>query len=133
MPDADIEAVKRLHKALARADADAICAAVTPDFSWHMIGLSEFPIGQLRQGGQGMVDYLTDLLAVIEFQRVTRHTYLERGSTVVSLGSARGHVKANGKTVETDYVQVFEVRDGKVARAREYVDTDAFRAVLPQP
>ncbi len=133
MPDSGIEAVKRLHKALGRADADAICAAVTSDFSWHMIGLSEFPIGQPRQGGQGMVDYLTDLLAVIDFQRVIRHTYLEQGHTVVSLGSARGRVKANGKTVETDYAQVFEVRDGKVARAREYVDADAFRLVLPQP
>jgi ketosteroid isomerase-like protein len=133
MPNSGIEAVKRLHKALGRADADAINAAVTEDFSWHMVGLGEFPIGQLRQGGQGMVDYITDLLDVMEFQRVVRHTYLEEGETVVSLGSARGSVKANGKTVESDYVQVFTVRDGKVAHAREYVDVDAFRGALQAP
>lgn len=133
MPESGIDVVKRLHKALGRADGDAIRAAVTDDFSWHMVGLTEFPIGRPRQGGQGMIDYLTDLLDVMEFQRVTRHTYLEEGDAVVSLGSARGSVKANGKTVESDYVQVFKVRDGKVAQALEYVDVDAFRAALPTP
>ena len=77
-------APKRWHKAMARADADAIKAAVTDDFSWHMVGLKEFPIGQPREGGQGMVDYLTDLLDVLEVQSVNRHTYLEEGDTALS-------------------------------------------------
>ena len=98
-----IETVKRWHKAMARANADAIKAAVTDDFSWHMVGLKEFPIGRPREGGQGMVDYLTDLLDVLEVQSVNRHTYLEEGDTVVSVGSSRLTAKASGRAIETDY------------------------------
>jgi ketosteroid isomerase-like protein len=41
------------------------------------------------------------------------------------VGFATGRIKATNKTFEDDWVFAITVRDGKVAKIREYVDTQA--------
>ena len=44
------------------------------------------------------------------------------------LGHERQRVKATGLTVENDFAMVFTIRDGKIARFRNYEDTAAVAA-----
>ncbi|KRR22535.1 hypothetical protein CQ14_35510 [Bradyrhizobium lablabi] len=46
-------------------------------------------------------------------------------NTVVVFGSERFLVKATGKEWAVDWMQVHEVRDGRIVRFREYTDTAA--------
>ena len=56
------------------------------------------------------------------------HDYIAQGDKVVVLGHERQRVKATGLTVENDFAMVFTIRDGKIARFRNYEDTAAVAA-----
>lgn len=49
--------------------------------------------------------------------------YIADGDTVVSLGRFTGVHGTSGKTVEARYAHVWTVKDGKIARFRQYIDT----------
>jgi ketosteroid isomerase-like protein len=46
-----------------------------------------------------------------------------QGDKVVALGDYAWRVKSTGREYESDFVHVFSVRDGKVARFQEFMDT----------
>jgi uncharacterized protein len=46
-----------------------------------------------------------------------------QGDKVVALGNYAWRVKSTGLEYETDFVHVFTVRDGKVTRYQEFMDT----------
>ena len=45
------------------------------------------------------------------------------GNTVLSEGRYRGTVKATGKRLDVQVAHVWDVRDGKIVRFQQYVDT----------
>lgn len=45
------------------------------------------------------------------------------GDTVLSQGRYRGTVKATGKRLDVQVAHVWDVRDGKIVRFQQYVDT----------
>ena len=57
------------------------------------------------------------------FEQFEIHDYIAQGDRVVVLGHERQRVKATGLTVENDFAMVFTIRDGKIARFRNYEDT----------
>lgn len=54
-----------------------------------------------------------------------QHKYLAKGDKVIVLGYERQRIRETGRVVETDWAMVFVVRDGRIARFRNYVDTRA--------
>jgi hypothetical protein len=51
--------------------------------------------------------------------------FVAQGDRVLVVGFARGKVRATDKPFEDDWVFAITVRDGKLTRVREYVDTQA--------
>ena len=49
--------------------------------------------------------------------------FITEGETVVSLGGFKGVHGATGKTSEARYAHVWTVKDGKITRFRQYIDT----------
>jgi ketosteroid isomerase-like protein len=49
--------------------------------------------------------------------------FVAEGETVVSLGDFNGVHGATGKTSQARYAHVWTVRDGKITRFRQYIDT----------
>ncbi len=49
--------------------------------------------------------------------------FITEGETVVSLGDFKGVHGATGKTSEARYAHVWTVKDGKITRFRQYIDT----------
>jgi ketosteroid isomerase-like protein len=54
--------------------------------------------------------------------------FIAGGDNVVSLGEFTGVHGATGKTVHADYAHVWTVKDGKIMRFRQYIDTLAIAA-----
>ena len=85
--------------------------------------------------------YFAELDAAQEATRFEPVAFIAEGDKVVVIGSATWHVKATGLDYDSEWVHVFTVRDGKVARFQQFVDTaaaeHAFRpmagAQAPQP
>lgn len=49
--------------------------------------------------------------------------FITEGETVVSLGDFKGVHGATGKTCKARYAHVWTVKDGKITRFRQYIDT----------
>jgi hypothetical protein len=51
--------------------------------------------------------------------------FIAQGDRVLVVGFATGRVKATNRTFKDDWVFDVTVRDGKVTKIREYIDTQA--------
>lgn len=118
-------AVKRVHAALDRADIPALLEAITDDVEWEMYGVATLSFGGPRVGKEQVVAWYNQLLSACKFTRIDRREYVTQGDTGVALGFAGGIVRATGRSFTTEWAQVFTVRDGRVCRFREFVDSAA--------
>ena len=62
---------------------------------------------------------------VLEFEP---REFIAQGDKVVSLGNYRWRVKDTGREFKSDFVHIFTIRDGKIVRFREHLDTAAAAA-----
>lgn len=51
--------------------------------------------------------------------------FITEGNTVVSLGEFTGVHGVTGKKTDARYAHVWTIRDGKITRFRQYIDTEA--------
>lgn len=126
-------AAKRVHAALDRADVPALMDALTEDVEWEMYGVATMPFGGPRVGKEQVVAWYNQLLSACKFTRIDRREYVTQGDTCVALGFAEGRVRATGRSFSTDWAQVFTVRDCRVCRFREFVDSVALLAAAQPP
>jgi len=54
---------------------------------------------------------------------LTPHEFICDGDKVVSVGRFKETNRVTGKRVEVDYSHIWEVRDGKILRHRQFIDT----------
>src|SRR5579862_3840688 len=52
------------------------------------------------------------------------------GDLVIASGRFRGTFRANGAPIDAQFVQVFQFRDGKVAKCQMYTDTAKFKEAI---
>jgi uncharacterized protein len=122
----NIEVVKDAYAAFGRGDVPAILQSLTDDVTWHLMGPSEIPYAGLRHGRAGAAAFFSLLAGSDDVQLFEPRRFLADGDVVVVLGRYEARVKSTGKVAKTDWVHVFEFRDGKVASWREYLDAAAY-------
>jgi uncharacterized protein len=90
--------------------------------------VSAGPVGKLPwagsyKGKQEIATFFTRLGRSIEFTEFTPHDMIKRGDTVVVLGTSSGRMRANGKSVKTDWAHVAKYDGGKLVFFQDYSDT----------
>jgi ketosteroid isomerase-like protein len=63
---------------------------------------------------------------------VTLEEIIGSGDTVIARGRYRATYRATGAAVDAQFVHVWKLADGKVARFQQYTDTAQFRDVVAQ-
>jgi len=63
---------------------------------------------------------------------LTAGEILGGGDLVIANGRFRGTFKANGASIDAQFVQVFQFKDGKIARCQMYTDTAHFKESISQ-
>ena len=126
MPSRDI--VENAWKAFATHDADRIAAVFTEDAEWLA------PPGNATAVALGGPSHLVGRPAIVRFLAedfprffagdvtVTFHGFHADGDRVV-VEETMTATLANGNHYANDYCFVFELRDGRIHRVREYLDT----------
>jgi hypothetical protein len=112
---------------IVRGDTDAFLEALTPDVEWRfadnfVYGVVNPLIGReaLRKGS------LKRLREDWENFDGVPDEILDAGDQVVGLGHYVGTYKPTGRHIRAQFAHVFTLRDGKIARWRQYVDTKQF-------
>lgn len=121
--EANVQTVKDFFAAIGSGDRKRLLALAAEDIEWIIPG-KDWPLAGTRHGHAGLADLLETASRSIETSTEPRE-FIAQGDRVLVIGFATGKIKATNKTFEDDWIFAMTVRDGKVTRIREYVDTQA--------
>jgi len=119
----NVRTVKDFFAAMEKGDGEALLALVAEDIEWIIPG-KDWPLAGTYRGRAGLARLLKTASGSMETSTEPRE-FVAQGDRVLVVGFASGKVKATGKPFEDDWVFAITVRDGKLTRVREYVDTQA--------
>ena len=120
--------VQSMFDAFLKGDVPGVLDKLTEDVEWRLAGPTEVTYAGIRRGRDQVAQVFKVLGEASEFEQFELQDYIAQGDKVVVLGHERQRVKATGLTVENDFAMVFTIRDGKIARFRNYEDTAAVAA-----
>ena len=119
----NIQTVKNFFAAIGRGDREALLALVAEDIEWIIPG-EDWPLAGTRHGHAGLADLLETASRSIETSTEPRE-FVAQGDRVFVDGVATGKIKATNKTFKDDWIFAITVRNGKLTKIREYIDTQA--------
>jgi ketosteroid isomerase-like protein len=119
----NVQIVKDFFAAIGRGDKEGLLALVAEDIEWIIPG-EDWPLAGTHRGHAGLADLLETASRSIETSTEPRE-FVAQGDRVLVVGFARGRIKATNKTFEDDWIFAITVRDGRLTKIREYVDTQA--------
>lgn len=119
----NVQTVKDFFAAIGRGDKDGLLALVAEDVEWVIPG-EDWPLAGTRHGHAGLADLLETASKSMETSTEPRE-FIAQGDRVLVVGFAKGKIKATNKTFEDDWTFAITVRDGRLTKIREYIDTQA--------
>jgi len=128
----NVQVVKDFFAAMGSGDKEGLLALSTDDIEWIVPG-KDWPLAGTHRGHAGLRAFLQKASETMETSFPEPPEYVAQGDRVLVVGFATGRIKATDKTFEDDWVFAITVRDGKVAKIREYVDTQALARASIMP
>ena len=119
-----IQTVKDFFAAIGSGDKNALLAMVAEDFEWIVPG-KDWPLAGMHRGHAGLAAIVQKASEEIETKYPKPPEFVAAGDRVFVIGVATGTIKATGKPFKDDWVFDVTVRNGKLMRIQEYVDTQA--------
>ncbi len=105
------------------SDMQRLLALSDEDIEWIIPG-EDWPLAGTHRGHAGLAD-MRQKASELEISYPGPPEYVAQGERVLVVGHATGRIKAANKAFEDDWVFAIAVRDGKLTKIREYVDTQA--------
>lgn len=124
--------VKSVYEAFGRGEIPTVLGALHQDIKWHEAeGNPYAPSGEALVGPNAV---LTDLFMRIgaEWDGFAIHPKSFRGAGESVIVEARysGTYKPTGKTLDAQVCHIWDVKDGKVTKFQQYVDTARLQDVM---
>jgi ketosteroid isomerase-like protein len=120
----NVEIVHAATEAMVARDGATALNALDPKIEWHgMIG--GFDEGRIARGHEAVAKGFAEYFQSWERIELRADRYIDAGEEEVVVfihEIAKG--RASGIVVETDLATVHTVRDGKIVRARSFLDRD---------
>jgi ketosteroid isomerase-like protein len=120
----NVRIVKEFFAAIGGGDKQGLLALCAEDIEWIIPG-KDWPLAGTHRGHAGLTDVLQKASEKVETSFPEPPEFVAQGDRVLVVGFATGKIKATNKTFEDHWVFAITVRNGKVTKIREYVDTQA--------
>jgi len=120
----NIQTVKDFFAALASGDKQRLLSLVVEDIEWIVPG-EDWPLAGTHRGHAGLADVLQKASEEVEMTYPEPPEFVAQGDRVLVVGVATGKIKATNKPFKDNWVFDITVRNGKVTKIREYIDTQA--------
>lgn len=121
----NIATVRSFYAKLSAGDAPGALALMAGDIEWKTMWRYKVDGRGPQKVAEGV---LMPLMAEWSSFALDSDEFIADGETVVSLGRFTGVHAASGKSVDAAYAHVWTIRDGRIARFRQYIDTLAVEA-----
>ena len=121
----NVEIMKSLYKAFANGDVPTVLAGMDDNIEWNEAEGNPYYTGRPFVGPAAVVEgVFARTMNDIEGFEIRPERFLADGDTVVMLGrywGAKAH--ATGKPLDVQAAHIWDLKDGKVVRFQQYVDT----------
>jgi uncharacterized protein len=120
----NVQIVKDFFAAMGGANKQDLLTLVAEDIEWIIPG-EDWPLAGTHRGRAGLAAVLQKASEEVEMTYPKPPEFVAQGDRVLVVGVATGKIKATNKPFKDEWVFDITVRDRKVAKIREYIDTQA--------
>jgi len=123
----NVEVVKRLFAAIERGDLSSALEMLTEDVDWRSpvtrTEHADISWSCPRHGREQVAQFFRDLGEKVRPEPFELFGFTAQGDRVTVEGSNKGRVNSTGRAYEHDWVMVFTLQKGRIARCWHYYDT----------
>jgi ketosteroid isomerase-like protein len=118
----NLELIRGTYEGSSEDNGRNLLAVLSPDVEWTEA--EGFPYAGTYVGPDALIDGVFRRLGT-EWTgyRAEVHTYLADGDRVAAFGIYSGTYNATGKSMTAPFAHLYQIKDGKVIRMTQYVDT----------
>ena len=133
MAASNVEVIRGVYDAFARADIGAVLGAMAPGIEWREAENHPYAGGNPYVGPNAILQGIFARLGTEwEGFAVSADEILDAGHKIVVIGRYTGTNKRTGKRINAQVVHVWTVENGKAASFQQYTDTHQItRAMEP--
>jgi uncharacterized protein len=127
---ANLELVQRNYAAFGSGDIPAVLNNLAESVVWDSRYPKAAPLGGKFEGHAGFLKWLGAVGESVAIKEFAPQKLFAQGDTVVVLGYEVAEVKATQRTYRNDWVHVFTLAGGKIARFQSSNDAAAVEAAF---
>ena len=128
----NVSLLRSLYDAFGRGEIPTVLAAMSADIRWYQAENNPYrPSGEAWVGPDAVLNNLFMRLGE-EWDGFSVHprSFHDAGGSVIVEARYSGRYKATGKNMDTQVCHVWDIKDGKVTRFQQYVDTAKLQDVM---
>jgi ketosteroid isomerase-like protein len=120
----NVQTVKDFFAAMGSGDKQGLPALAAENIEWIIPG-EGWPLAGTHRGHAELAAVLRKASEEVEMTYPEPPEFVAQGDRVLIVGVATGKIKATNKSFKDNWVFDVTVRNGKVTKIREYIDTQA--------
>jgi uncharacterized protein len=121
----NIMAVRQAYVDFSKGSVISVLDKFAENAEWVQPGGPEVPLSGIYRGRVQIAGFFLGLNNTLEFTKFDINEYIAKENEVVVIGSYQARIKATEKTYSSDFVSIFTIDGGKIARYETYHDTAA--------
>jgi uncharacterized protein len=122
---AALDVVQKGYAAFGRRDIPALLQLIADEVDWKEVCPASLPYAGLHRNPTEVAEFFAALAQVEDVTVFEPQEFIEAGENVTVLGYSESTVRDTKLKVQSEWVQVFTVRNGKITRWRGFFDTAA--------
>jgi ketosteroid isomerase-like protein len=129
---ANIDLVKGCYDAYSKHDIARLLGYIAQDVDWELPYVEAIPFSGKRHGLDQVSGFFSKLDELQEAREMLPRDFIAADDRVIVTGHYEWTVKATGAEYGSDFIHIFTIAKGKIAKFKEYTDTHA-AALAYQP
>jgi len=126
----NIAITQEIFARFGRGDVPAILQLLSDDVVIEFYGPSVIPYANTFKGQAGASKFFETVLSSVDIHQFDAEEFIAERDKVVVTGHLRLTAKATGGTIESDFVHVITMKDGKWTRFRDFMNTAVAQAAF---
>ncbi len=122
------QVIDKIYESFGKGDVDGVVSVMADDVVWfHPGSKDDFPLAGEFNGTDGVREFFTIAGTNLDVLDQEVFSTVSEGDQVLVRGREHMRVKATGGEYDTPWIHAYTLKDGKVVRFEEYIDTAQMR------
>lgn len=121
--NANVATTQEVFARFGRGDVPAILEMLSDDVLIEFYGPSTIPYANTYRGKAEARRFFETVLANVDIHQFDQDEFITERDKVVVTGHLRLTAKRTGRQIDSDYVHVITLKDGKWTRFRDFMNT----------